>query len=576
MTMHYLSEHNILIFLIQVSLLWIFARGMGEVFRRWKQPTITAEILAGVLLGPTIFGRTLPDLYQWVFPQDAVQQSMLETVAWFGIFFFLLQTGLEMDFSSAWRQRRQAITISLSDVVIPMIVAFIPTLFLSDAYMGNPDQRILFAVFIATISTISALPVTARILQDLNFYKTDVGFLIMGALSLNDIIGWAIFTLVLGVATQASFQIGTVLFILAATVIFAGVCLVFGGKFTNFVIGKIQEKRLPEPGSSLTFICLLGSICGAITLVIGIHALFGFFIAGIIAGEARSLPEKTRNVISQMVHAIFIPLFFANIGLKINFLHNLDWFLIIFVSAIGIGGRYLGAWLGVTFTDHPRVNRHLIAIAHTPGGEMQIIVGMLALEYGLVTGPVFVAIVFSAVVSSILIGPWMYVALKTRSEVNVLDFFSKETIVSDLRSSDRGGVIRELSEMIGRLEKLPDTEEIFTAVMSRESSVGTAIEEGIAIPHARIKHLDRSVIAVGRSSAGVDWNSPDGKPTQLVFLILSPEDNDWVQLQVLRFIAKVMQNPQARRCLLQQTTLNAIWDCLRGTFGSLYIKKQQG
>ena len=107
--MHYLSEQNIFIFLMQISLLWIFARGFGELFRIWKQPTITAEILTGILLGPTILGRVSPSVYQWIFPPDIIQQNMLETVAWFGILFFLLKTGLEMDFSSAWRQRKEAL-----------------------------------------------------------------------------------------------------------------------------------------------------------------------------------------------------------------------------------------------------------------------------------------------------------------------------------------------------------------------------------------------------------------------------------------------------------------------------------
>jgi len=80
--MHYLDETNIFIFLIQISLLWIFARGMGEIFRRWKQPAITAEILAGIILGPTVFGYLLPGAHAWVFPTDIIQQNMLETIAW--------------------------------------------------------------------------------------------------------------------------------------------------------------------------------------------------------------------------------------------------------------------------------------------------------------------------------------------------------------------------------------------------------------------------------------------------------------------------------------------------------------
>ncbi|MBU1863102.1 MAG: cation:proton antiporter [Candidatus Omnitrophica bacterium] len=572
--MHYLNEQNIFLFLVQISLLWIFARGLGELFRKWKQPTITAEILTGILLGPTILGRVSPAAYNWIFPRDVIQQNMLETVAWVGILFFLLKTGLEMDFSSAWRQRKHAVTISISDVVIPMIIAFIPTVFIAPNYLTDPSHKYLLSLFIATIMTISALPVTARVLQDLNLYKTDVGFLIMGALSLNDIIGWAVFTMVLGIVTQASFNIASIGIVLFSTVAFSVFCLTGGKHLTNLAITKMQKMKLPEPGSSLTVICLIGSICGAITLKIGIHALFGFFIAGIMAGEAKALSEKTRNIISQMVHSIFIPLFFANIGLKSDFLKNIDWFLIAFITIIGIAGRYLGAWLGVTFTNHHRVNRSIIAIAHTPGGEMQIVVGILALEYGLIKEPVFVAIVFGAILSSVIIGPWMSIALKQRKKINIIEFFGKRLILPELKAIDRDNAIRELSELISEQENMPSKDEVFSSVITREDTIGTGLEEGVAIPHARMANIKYPLIAVGRSFVGIDWNSPDGKLTNLVFMILTPQDDDWVQLQILRYIAIALKDWKSREILLNRNNNNVLWEDIRKIFETQYIQKK--
>ena len=239
--MHYLNEQNIFIFLIQVFLLLGLARGLGEIFRGWKQPPLTAEILVGVLLGPTIFGRFLPHAHQMLFPVDLIQQNMLETVAWFGVLFLLLETGLEIDFSSAWRQRGDALKIALTDIAIPMIIAFIPCFFLPAHYLANQDQRLIFALFMATVMTISAMPIAARVLHDLKLSKTDLGFLIMSALSVNDIIGWLLFTLVLGLFTQASFEAGKVALIFASTIGFTVFCLTIGRHFANAVISKIKE-----------------------------------------------------------------------------------------------------------------------------------------------------------------------------------------------------------------------------------------------------------------------------------------------------------------------------------------------
>jgi len=496
-----------------------------------------------------------------MFPADAMQQNMLETVGWFGILFFLLKTGLELDFSSAWRQKGDALVISMSDVILPMVIAFVPCMFLPDKYIGDEGQRFLFCLFIATIMTISALPATARVLQDLSLYKTDLGYLVMCVLSLNDIIGWLVFTIVLGLVTQADIQLTQFFGILFFTILFTVPSLAFGRRFANYVILKMRDKKMPEPGSSLTFVSLLGLLCGAITVKIGIHALFGFFIAGIMAGESQHLSAKTRNVISQMVHSIFIPLFFASIGLKIDFLANFDWFLVSFILVIGVSGRFLGAWVGVGLAKLPKSNRFLISFAHIPGGEMQIVVSILALEYGLITETVFVAIIFGAVFSSIILGPCMSFSLKKRKEVSIEEFFSRRAILTELKASTPSDAIRELSIAIAAQENMPDEDIIYNMVIERENRMGTAIE-CCAIPHANIVHLKKPVIAFGKSVSGIDWDSPDGSPTHFVFLILTPEEDSESQLSILRAISMAMSKDELRGALHEADSYGEIWKTL--------------
>ena len=165
--MHYLNEEHIFTFLVEIFVLLGLAKGLGEVFRRFKQPTLTAELLVGILLGPTLLGRFFPEFQQLLFPQEPLQRTMLETVSWFGVLFLLLETGLEIDFSSAWRQRGEALKIALSDIIIPMILASTVFTFLPDSYLPNPDQRLPFVLFMATVMTISAMPIAARALHDL-------------------------------------------------------------------------------------------------------------------------------------------------------------------------------------------------------------------------------------------------------------------------------------------------------------------------------------------------------------------------------------------------------------------------
>ncbi len=569
--MQNLSEHNILIFLVQLFVLLGLARGLGELFRKWKQPPLTAEILVGILLGPTILGRFLPGWHQAIFPADAVQQNMLETVAWIGVLFLLLETGLEIDLSSAWRQKKDALAIALSDIVIPMAIAFIPCYFLPEHYLTNPDQRLIFSIFMATVMTISALPIAARALHDLKLSKTDLGFLIISALSINDIIGWLLFTIVLGYFTQTGLSPMAIFAIAGATVGFAAICLTGGRILTHAALAKIKEKKLPQPGISLTFICLLGLLCGAITQKIGIHALFGFFIAGMMAGGSRALSENVRQIISQMVYAIFVPLFFVNIGLKVDFLRSFDVFLILLMSVVGILGRYLGAWIGVCFTRLPTSNRQAISIAHTPGGAMEIVIGMLALEYNLITELVFVAIVFSAIVSSVTLGPWLSYSIRKRREISILEYFSHRAILSNLKSRDKEHAIGELCALSAGIDGSLEPEEVYDHVLQRENTMGTAMEEGIAIPHARLASLKSPLVVFGRSLGGIEWNSPDDKPARLIFLILTPASDDDVQVQILGLIARVISNAQLRQDIMQCENADQIWTILHTAFTTKVI-----
>ena len=564
--MHYINEQNIFLFLVQFLLLLGLARGLGEVFRRWKQPAITAEILVGILLGPTVLGRLAPSLYQAIFPPDVLQQNMLETVAWLGVLFLLLETGLEVDFSSAWRQRGDALKIALAGVILPLAVAFAAFLFLPRSYLAEPDHRIIFALFMATAMAISAMPVAARALHDLNLSKTDLGFLVMSAMSVNDIIGWLLFTLVLGFFTQANMEVTRAFVIFAGTIGFAVFCLTIGRKLANAAISEIRQREMPQPGTALTFIALLGVLCGAITQWIGIHALFGFFLAGIMAGEAKALSERTRQIISQMVYSLFVPLFFAEIGLKVDFAAHFDPFLVVLVTAIGIGGRYLGAWLGVRLTKLPPSNRHAVAVAHIPGGAMEIIIGLLALEYGLITQAIFVAIVFGAVFSSVILGPWLSHAISRRREVSILEYFFKGSIIADLKATTRDQALWELSELAAAQERVHEAEDIYAAVLERENEMGTALEEGIAIPHARFNRMVRPIIVFGRSRTGIeDWNSPDGQHTHFIFLVLAPPQSD-DQVQILAYIVRTMQNLEIREQVLEADNADAIWSVLSRAF----------
>lgn len=560
--MHLLTEDHILIFLLQVGLLLALARGLGEVFRRFRQPSIGAEILVGVLFGPTILGRAAPDLHAFVFPPDPIQMKMLGTVAWLGILLFLLKAGLETNFAAAWRQRKQALLLSASDLLVPMAITFVPAWLLPAAAMGENTGRLLFTLFVAVIMTISALPVTARVLQDLKIYRTDLGLLIMSALTINDVAGWVVFALILGTVTEAGMSLEHVTFVLASTVAFAVVCLAWGTRLFDGLLGFLARRRVPQPAGELTLVCVTGMLGGAVTAAIGIHALFGFFIAGVMAGGASRLSERTRHVFDQMVQAILVPLFFTAIGLKLDFAGNFDLPLVSVVLVVGIVGRWLAAYLGARLVGQPASHGRLIADAHVPGGEMQIIIGMLALEYGVISEPLYVAIVFGAIATSVMAGPLMGRSLSRIEAADWLAFLPVDHVLYRLPAMDRDEAIARLCARAAS-EAGRDAEELVAAVQRRERGQSTALGNQVAAPHGRIDGLARPVVVVAHCPDGLDWNSPDGEPVRLIFLLLTPTEDPGAHLRILRGLSRTLSLPGLPDRLLAAEDAPALFEALR-------------
>jgi Kef-type K+ transport system membrane component KefB len=563
----FLEGNYILLFLVQVFILLLAARACGELFKKWNMPALTGEILVGVILGPTILGRFFPELSNMLFPANLMQRNMLDTIACLGVLFMLLETGLEIDFSVAWRQRGNALIIAFAGIIIPIVISFVPAYFLPDSYLISPKQRIAFALFLATVMTISAMPVATRILHDLNLLKTELGFLIVSALAVNDIIGWVVFTIVLGFFTNTQLDFIAMSIFLMAVISFACLALIFGKKLSTYTLGICKNLGMQEPATSFTFACLLGLLFGAITEKMGIHALFGFFIAGIVIGEAKNLSEETRQIISQMVYALFVPLFFASIGLRIDFIANFDILLVGTILIIGCFARYIGARIGVQLSSVPAINRGLVSLAHVPGGMMEIVIALIALQAGLITDKIFVAVVFSGVLSSILIGPVMKLSLSLRRSISPISFMTKELIFPDISLEDRNKVIEYLASKTAIMKLgAKISSKITASALRREEDFGTGLGMEIAVPHVRMRGIKHPILAVARAVHGIDWNSPDGLPVKYIFFLVTPEGVNDIHVQLLSSIAKVMLKKENSNILESAEGVEGFWKVLKTLF----------
>ena len=556
---HVIDEKNILIFLLQFFLLLGTAKLIGVLFIKLKQPTVTADMIAGIILGPTILGRLAPSLAAFLFPRDSLQISMMDTVAWIGIFFLLLVTGLGVNFSSLWRQKGKAAWIAISDIIIPIAISAAILAFLPSRFIPDPSRKILFILFISSIMTISALPVSIRVMQDLKLLRTDLGFLTISALSINDITGWVVFTLILGIFAHGKPDLLYILSLIFFSILFMVLSLTVARKAVGALISEITKRTSDPSGYVLTVISMTGLAFGAITQRIGIQALFGFFLAGLIVGESKDLSEKVRSTIENFVYAVFVPIFFANIGLKIDIFRGFDFFLVSLFTAMGIIARFTGAWVGVLSAGIPRAQRWPVSILHTPGGKMHIVIGALALELNLITEDIFVAIIAAAILSSVVLGPWLSFVLKKVAPKETVQIPSGATL--NLSSSEKYPALKELCMKAGSITGM-DGELIYQTAKTREEGMSTGIEKGIAIPHARLTGAPGFLVVFGRSEFGIDWNSPDGVPARLFFFVLSAPDETDIQLRVYRQILEVLSEDETIASLLRAKSVRAATELL--------------
>ncbi|MCK5439124.1 MAG: PTS sugar transporter subunit IIA, partial [Gemmatimonadetes bacterium] len=462
----------------------------------------------------------------------------------------------------AWRQRGPALRIGIIGVLVPLAFGFGLSLGLPERYLADPSLRIPFALFLGTTIAISAMVIIARVLQDLDLVKSDLGLVTLCGYAVNDILAWVILSIVLGLATPAGVNVTSVALVVAFSIAFTAFSLSYGLRWVDRSIQFVRQQLPEQPGAVLTLVCCLGLAWGAATHGVGLTALLGFFLAGIMAGDSQALTERTRQILSQMVHSVFVPLYFAEIGLKFDFLAEFDWFIVAFVTIVSIVAKFAGAWLGALGTSLSRNDRLSIGIAFTPSGVTGIVVADIALEYGILTTPVFVGIVISAIVSSLLVGPWLSWSIRRRKAVNILEYFVRPATVPNLTGTTQWDVIDELCQSLATHSATADATECAAAVREREELLGTGTGHGVAIPHARMPELARPILAFGRSITGVDWDAPDGLPVHLVFLLLMPEQGEGIQLQILAAIAHGLSDDAARKQLERADTDAEIWAAL--------------
>jgi Kef-type K+ transport system membrane component KefB len=404
-----LNQMEVMGLLIQLGVMLIAGRLFAEVARKFKQPAVVGEILAGIILGPTLLGTISPETFHWLFPSGS-SSIVLDGFVQVAVVMLLFIAGLEVDLHIVWQQGRQALFTSFFGLVIPFLIGFgFPYLFPHFFGYGDDGHLLAFALFMGTSMAITALPVIARILMDLNIFKTRMGMLVISSAMINDLIGWLIFSVILAMIGKGH-QHMTVSYTLMLTVGFTALMLTFGRGIINRALPWVN-KRLAWPGGLLSLSLAFCFISAAFTEYIGIHAIFGAFILGVALGDSEHMSDRAKEIVHQFINNIFAPLFFVAIGLKVNFIQNFDVWLTLIIIVIAFAGKIIGSGVGTRLGGFSWKESLAAGFGMNARGAMEIILGLIALDNGLINERVFVSLVIMALVTSMSSGPLMKWAL---------------------------------------------------------------------------------------------------------------------------------------------------------------------
>lgn len=399
------SDHQLLVFWLELLALVAVARGLGALMARIGQPAVVGELAAGLLLGPSVLGAVAPGLQAWLFPpDDALQRSLLASLGWIGAFLLLLLTGLETELGLIRRLGRGVGFVAVGSLLVPLLAGVNLGFALPETFVGEGSPRLVFALFMGTALAISALPVIAKILSDLDLMRRNVAQALLAAAMLDDIVGWILLGAVAGLARSGSLEAGRLLFTVAGLLVFLALAFTLGQRTVDAVLRAVRLRR-GGVASSLTSVLLIALSSGALTHAIGLEAVFGAFVAGIVIGRSRFHDEEVFAHLEGLTRAFFAPLFFASAGLRVDLGLLADpvvlrWGLVVLVAASLT--KFVGAYLGSRLAGLAVREGMALAVGLNARGAVEIIVATVGLSLGVLNARSYTVVVLLAMVTSMM------------------------------------------------------------------------------------------------------------------------------------------------------------------------------
>ena len=372
---------QLMIFLIQIICLLGLARLCGEVVKKFGMPIVLGELLAGVILGPTVLGALAPNIFSSLFHLPIDAGIALDGLMSLSVIFLLFVVGMEIELKEIAKQGKAVVWLGAMGIIIPLLIGA-GVGWLIYGMSGVTVSLPLFVAFMGAALSISALPVIARILLDLELLKTPLSNLTIAVATINDAVGWMLFIVVISlsglahqnvsIAVSITFTVG--LGLMVVTVL---------PKLMDMILGFVAHTL--SPGGIIGTAVVMMLVLAVVTEYVGIHAVFGAFAAGIGVSQSRYFTPEIKKIIIEFTTHILAPLFFAAVGLKVNFFNSFDLTIVLIILVAAYVSKMLAAWMGGYFAHLSLRESTVVGLGIAARGGMGIILATIALEAKFIT-----------------------------------------------------------------------------------------------------------------------------------------------------------------------------------------------
>jgi Kef-type K+ transport system membrane component KefB/nucleotide-binding universal stress UspA family protein len=401
------------VFIAQILALIVVGRLLGEAMLRLRQPAVMGQLIAGLLLGPSLFGYLLPDLQHALFPKNPDQRAMIEGVAQVGVLLLLLLTGMATDLKLVRQTGRASVFASLMGIIIPFLCGVALGQMLPDSILPDPGKRLITSLFLGTALSIASVNFVAMIVREMNFTRRLVGQVILASAIIDDSVGWIIVSIIFSLAAHGAVDAWALAQSVIGTLIFLAVSLTFGRRAVFFIIRWVNDNFVSEFAVITAILVIMGGM-SLITYAIGVHTVLGAFVAGVLIGESPILTSHIEEQLRGLITAFFAPVFFGLAGQTADLTLLADPAIAIYTGGlilIASMGKFGGAFAGGKLGGLTWREGFALACGMNARGSTEVIIATVGLSMGALNQKLFTMIVAMAVLTTIAMPPTLRWAL---------------------------------------------------------------------------------------------------------------------------------------------------------------------